>query len=39
MNVIGDGRLSAAIGRRVQIVFEARTNDQKLPQAELETTP
>lgn len=36
MNVIGDDRLSAAIGRRVRIVFEQHTSDQKLPQAELE---
>lgn len=36
MNVIGDDRLSAAIGRRVRIVFQQHTSDQKLPQAELE---
>jgi uncharacterized protein len=35
MNVIGEDRLSAAIGRRVCVCFEPRTPDQKLPQAVL----
>jgi uncharacterized OB-fold protein len=35
MNVVGDDRLSAAIGRRVRVVFEPR-GEQKLPQATLE---
>ena len=39
MNVIGDDRLSAAIGRRVNIVFEACSDVQKLPQARLEAAP
>jgi hypothetical protein len=39
MNVIGDDRLSATIGRRVRIVFEPCGNDQKLPQAQLEAAP
>jgi uncharacterized protein len=36
MNVIGDGRLSAAIGRRIRVTFEACSAEQKLPQARLE---
>ena len=36
MNVIGDDRLSASIGRRVRVIFQQHTADQKLPQAELE---
>ena len=36
MNVIGEDRLSVKISDRVRIVFESRTSDQKLPQAELE---
>jgi uncharacterized OB-fold protein len=39
MNVIGDDRLSAAIGRPVRIVFEARSVDQKIPQAVLQASP
>jgi uncharacterized OB-fold protein len=39
MNVIGEDRFSAAIGRRVSVVFEPRSNDQKLPQAQLEAAP
>jgi uncharacterized OB-fold protein len=36
MNVVGDDRLAAAIGRRVRIIFEQRTAEQKIPQAVLE---
>lgn len=39
MNIIGDDRLSAQIGRRVHIVFRQHTEDQKLPQAVLEAAP
>jgi hypothetical protein len=36
MNVIGKDKLSTTIGRRVRIVFEACSPEQKLPQALLE---
>jgi uncharacterized OB-fold protein len=36
MNVIGHDRLSAAIGRRIRVIFEACSPEQKLPQAQLE---
>ncbi len=39
MNVIGEGRLSTAIGRRVRVVFEPRSDAQKLPQSVLEPNP
>jgi uncharacterized OB-fold protein len=39
MNVVGDDRLAAAIGRRVRVVFEARSDQQKIPQAVLEAAP
>ena len=39
MNVFGDDRLSAAIGRRIRVVFEARSPEQKIPQAILEPAP
>ncbi len=39
MNVIGEDRLSAAIGRRVRVVFEPCSAEQKLPQASLEAAP
>ena len=39
MNVIGEDRLSAAIGRRVRVVFEPCSAEQKLPQARLEAAP
>lgn len=38
-NIVGEGRLSAAIDQRIRIVFEARTADQKIPQAILEASP
>lgn len=37
MNVIGEDRLFAAIGRRVSVCFEPRTPEQKLPQATMVT--
>ena len=39
MNVIGEDRFSTAIGRRVSVVFQPCSNDQKLPQAQLEAAP
>jgi hypothetical protein len=36
MNVVGDDRLTTAIGRRVRVVFEPCGNGQQLPQARLE---
>jgi uncharacterized OB-fold protein len=39
LNVIGEDRLAAAIGRRVRICFEQRSPQQKLPQAALEPPP
>jgi hypothetical protein len=38
MNVIGDNRLTAAVGSRVRVVFEVSSAEQKLPQAELEVS-
>jgi len=39
LNIVGEKRLSSAIGSRVRIVFEARSPEQKIPQAMLETSP
>jgi uncharacterized OB-fold protein len=39
MNVIGEDRLSTAIDRRVRVVFEPCSADQKLPQARLDDPP
>jgi uncharacterized OB-fold protein len=36
MNIIGEDRLSTSIGRRVRVVFEPCSDEQKLPQAQLE---
>jgi uncharacterized OB-fold protein len=39
MNVVGEDRLSTAIGRTIRVVFEPCSPDQKLPQARLEGVP
>jgi uncharacterized OB-fold protein len=38
MNVIGKDRLSTAIGRRIRVVFEPCSPEQRLPQAQLEAS-
>jgi uncharacterized OB-fold protein len=35
-NVVGEGSLEVRIGARVRVIFEPRSPDQKIPQAELQ---